>query len=112
VLQLDFLNFGEGFYLMAFINLWQRLGGWWWCGFVSRSQEMMANSPWWHRKDGFLSMNHDWHQMLGFKSKGLNPEQENINVKVHGFQREMSESGITCFHRAPWESSGVYLYGS
>jgi hypothetical protein len=42
----------------------------------------MANSPWWHRKGGFSGTKHGGRQLLGFKSKGLNPEHVMWECKV------------------------------
>jgi hypothetical protein len=83
MLQLNLFNLGEGFDLLVFGDVWQGLSGWWWCDFISRSWETLANSPWWHRKGGFSSLKHGVRQMLGFKSEGLNPEHRKINAKVN-----------------------------
>jgi hypothetical protein len=76
MLQLNFFDLIEGFNLMAFGDMREGLGGWQCCGFVPQSQEMLANSPWWHHKSGFSSLKHGGRQMLGFKSECLNPKHE------------------------------------
>jgi hypothetical protein len=90
MLQFELFDFGKGLDLMVFVDTWHGLGGWKWCGFVSRSQETLANSSWWHRKGGFSSLKHGGRQMLGFKSKGLNckhrePESKCEGVKCGGY---------------------------
>jgi hypothetical protein len=66
---------------------------------------MLANSPCWHSKGDFLSLRHGGHQILGFKSEGLNPERINADVKgakVWESGSKTIESSNKCFHRVPW----------
>jgi hypothetical protein len=56
-------------------------GGWCCYSFISRLRETLAKSPWSHRKGSFLSLKLGGRQILGFKSKGLNPRHENKNVE-------------------------------
>jgi hypothetical protein len=53
--------------------------------------------------------------MLGFKSKGLNPEYKKINVKMknanaHEYESQMSESSNKYFHCVRWEiTRGLFM---